>query len=104
MIKNNSGYLNKIHLYYIERDIIPTELLFVVVSHIVFLMAQHIVFLMALNFDPILKEFPRYVRILALTLPLIRDDDPDSVGSVNFWAAGFDPLLFSTYPDPTCNM
>ena len=39
------------------------------------------------------------------------DPDPDPVGSVDFWAVGYDPdpLLFSTDPDPapdpdpTCN-
>ena len=30
-----------------------------------------------------------------------RDEDPDPVGSVDFWPAGSG--LFSTDPDPTCN-
>ena len=33
-----------------------------------------------------------------------RDEDPDPVGSFDFWPAGSgpDPVLFSADPDPTC--
>ena len=32
-----------------------------------------------------------------------RDEDPDPVGSGDFWPAGIGSGTFSTDPDPTCN-